>query len=100
MNTLRLPIKFSIDSTMETISEGTDEFYATLLANSLRIEPGELPISTAFGVFDPSFGYQTPLNAVQNAARHIPEILVNDVSSKMEEDGTIGVMVNFTIKES
>lgn len=100
MNTLRLPIKFAIDSTMETITEGTDEYYATLLANSLRIEPGELPISTAFGVLDPSFGYQTPLNAVQNASRHIPEILVNDVSSKMEEDGTIGVMVNFTIKDS
>jgi hypothetical protein len=100
MNTIRLPIRFKIDSTMETITEGTDEYYATLLANSMRIEPGELPISTAFGTLDPSFEYQTPKLAVQNAARHIPEIAINDVSSKLEGGGSIGVMVNFTIKES
>lgn len=100
MNTIRLPIQFSVDYSIETITEGTDEYYATLLSDALRIEPGELPISTSFGVLDPSFGYQTPLKAVQNAVRHIPEISVNSVSSKLVEDGSLGVSVNFTIKES
>ena len=100
MNTLRLPLRFSVDYTMETIPEGSTEYYATLLADSLRIEPGELPLSTAFGTLDPSFEYQTPKTAVQNAARHIPEISITDVSSKLENTGAIGVAVNFIIKES
>lgn len=100
MNTLRLPLRFKTDYSMETIIEGSDEFYATLLADSLRIEPGELPISTSFGTLDPSFEYQTPKAAVQNAARHIPEISITDVSSKLDNSGAVSVAVNFVIKES
>lgn len=100
MNTLRLPIRFKTNYSMETISDATDEYYAKLLADSLRIEPGELPISTSFGVLDPSFEYQTPLKAVRNAARHIPEISVTNVSSKLDNTGKILLKVDFTIKES
>lgn len=85
---------------MENVIEGSDEYYATLLADSLRIEPGELPISTSFGILDPSFGFQTPLKAVQNASRNIPEISVTAVSSKLVEDGSLGLSVTFTVKES
>ena len=100
MNTMRLPIRFGLDYRVLTITDGSDEYYATLLADSLRIEPGELPISTAFGTFDPSFEHQTPKTAVQNACRYIPEISIQDVSSKLDNAGAIGVMVNFVIKES
>ena len=100
MNTLRLPIRFSASYAMESVVDGTEEFYATVLADSLRIEPGELPISTSFGVLDPSFEYQTPLKAVQSAARHIPEISIREVSSTLDNTGSVQVKVDFTIKES
>lgn len=84
---------------MSTIEEGTDEYYATLLANTLKTEPYELPISTAFGVLDPAFGFETPLKAAQNAARFIPEISIQDVSSKLEVDGSLGVNIIFVTKD-
>ena len=100
MNTLRLPINFSVDNRIETITEGSVEYYSTLLANTLRIEPRELPINTSFGVLDPAFDYQKPIDAIRNACRYIPEILIIDVSSKLDDTGSIDTMVNFTIKET
>lgn len=98
MNTLRLPITFGPDYTIRTVEDGTDEYYSLLLADALRIEPGELPISTFFGVLDPTFGFDTPLRAVQNAARHIPEISVTDVSSTLDADGQVNLRVKFTVR--
>lgn len=100
MNTLRLPIAFSVEKKMETITEGTAEYYSTLLANTLQIEPSELPINTSFGVLDPTFDYQKPVDAVRHACRHIPEILIIDVSSKLDNTGVVDTMVNFSIKET
>lgn len=93
-----MPISFNADYSMKTVEEGTDEYYALLLADALRIEPEELPISTSFGVLDPTFGFQTPLKAVQNAARHVPEILVEDVSSTIDQDGLIKLGIKFTVR--
>ena len=83
---------------MATVAEGSDEYYALLLADALRIKPEGLPISTFYGVLDPVFGFQTPLKAVQNAARHIPEILIEDVSSTIDEDGLIKLGIKFTVR--
>lgn len=98
MNTIKLPISFRADYSMSTVTDGTEEYYSLLLADALRIEPGELPISTSFGTLDPSFDYSTPLRAVQNAARHIPEISINDVSSTIDKDGKINLEIKFDIR--
>ena len=98
MNTIKMPISFDSNYSMKTVVEGNDEYYALLLADALRIEPEELPISTTFGVLDPTFGFQTPLKAVQNAARHIPEILIEDVSSTIDDDGQIKLGIKFTVR--
>ena len=95
---LRIPIKFNRDYSMSTIEEGTDEYYGTLIANALRIEPEELPLSTFFGTIDPSFGTDSPLKIVQNIARYIPEILIEDVSSTMGKDGKVDIAVQFSIR--
>jgi len=99
MTTLRLPIRFNGDYTMQVIEAGSEEYYATLIANTLRIEPEELPISTSFGILDPSFGTETPLKTVTNAARFIPEITIEKVSSKLGDDGKVELDINFSIKE-
>lgn len=98
MNTIKLPMSFKSDYTMSTVEEATEEYYSLLLADALRIEPGELPLTTSFGTLDPTFGYSTPLRAVQNAARHIPEISINDVSSTIDKDGKISLQINFDIR--
>ena len=98
MNTIKLPMSFNADYSMAVVEDGSDEYYALLLADALKIEPEELPISTFYGVLDPTFGFQTPLKAVQNAARHIPEILIEDVSSTLDEDGQIKLGIKFTVR--
>jgi len=96
-----MPIRFTNEAgrgQIATIEDGSDEYYATLLGNCLRIEPSELPISTFFGTLDPSFATSTPLRTVQNAARFVPEISITDVTSKTENDGSLGLNITFTVK--
>ncbi len=98
MNTIKLPISFNPDKTMKTLEEATEDYYAVLLADALQIEPEELPLSTSYGVLDPTFGSETPLKTVKNAARHIPEISIDDVSSTLAEDGKIALSIKFSIR--
>ena len=91
-----MPIRFKPDYSIETIETGTDEYYATLLANALRIEPNELPISTFFGTVDPAFGNDTPQKIVENIGRYIPEISIEAVSSTLDNSGKLSLAVQFS----
>ena len=99
MNTIKVPIRFKSNSySMVTIEDGTDEFYATILSNALKIEPRELPLSTSFGVADPSFGTSQE-QSVYIAAKFVPEITVTSVSSKLDESGANSLAITFERKD-
>lgn len=96
MNTIRMPIRFSKQtSAMETVDENSDEYYATLIANAIRIESKELPISTYFGVNDPVFDERQTNRTISEAARYIPEITIKRVTTNIKDDGTREISVSF-----
>lgn len=99
MNTIKIPMRFTSNTySMVTVEDGSDEFYATILSNALKIEPQELPLSTSFGVPDPSFG-RTPEQNVYMAAKFVPEITVTSVSSKLDESGSNTLAITFERKD-
>lgn len=95
---MRMPFKFSKLSNyaIETIDDTSDEYFATLLANAMQIEAGELPLSTFFGVKDPSFDERATKSIVADASAYIPEITITKVISETNNDGTVNVSVKFT----
>lgn len=54
MDTLRLPIAFERGKAA-TLAEGTRPYYSQIVAVACRIERGELPLETTYGVKDPTF---------------------------------------------
>lgn len=99
MNTIKVPLRFKSNSyEMVTIEDGSDEFYATILSNAMRIEPLELPLSTNFGVPDPSFG-RTSEQSVYSASKFVPEISITSVSSKLDESGVSTLAITFERKD-
>jgi hypothetical protein len=96
MDTLRLPLTFRKPSyAAVVVPDATDPYYATLLANIVQMQPGELPISNTFGIYDPAFQIQESSRVVENAARYIPEIRVTNVDSKMTDSGDTKVSIAF-----
>lgn len=70
MNTLRLPISFNFDGSMQSIVDGSDEYYATILGNSIQIQKGELALSRLYGIDDPVFSGKS-LQRLMSEVAHI-----------------------------
>lgn len=95
---IKQPITFNSDGTMRTIQEGTDEYYAALFSNTLRIEAGELPISTFYGITDPAFERDaTALNYARQAAQFVPEISITEANYQVNDDESVNMGIKFTI---
>lgn len=96
MNTLKLPISFNFDGSMETIAEGSDAYYATILANAIQTEKGEYPISTLYGIDDPVFSGKSINRLFEEVSAYVPEINVENVSIKRAtDDGDVDVSIRF-----
>jgi len=96
MTTMRLPIQFNSDSySIDTIADGTDEYYISILSFTMRIEQGELPLSTSYGVSDPTFQETSPISVVNSASRFVPEIRILDTKVTRNDSGLVGVSVQF-----
>ena len=96
MNTIRLPLRFTKTSfQMETIEDGSDEYYATLIGYAIQIEPNSLPISTFYGTNDPTFDLRQTGKVGQEIGKLIPEILVTDVNVVTDNNGTSNLSIKF-----
>lgn len=95
MDTLSLPISFR-QGYFEKYTEGTDEYYAFLLAMAMQIEPGELPITVNYGCFSPLFDNRSIANLAVAAAQFVPEIDLIDVDVLSFDDGQTRIDVSFT----
>lgn len=96
MNTIRLPIRFNKDNfEMEKILENTDEYYANLIGLAVQIVPGVLPISTYYGVEDPTFeaGGMTKIGLAVGSL--IPEIRVLVSEAVVNDSGTTNLAIKF-----
>lgn len=94
MDTISLPISFR-QGDFEKHTDGTDEYYAHILALTMQIEPGELPITAEYGCYSPIFDNRSIANLAVTAAQFVPEIDLVDVDLLDFNDGQIRIDVSF-----
>jgi len=85
MTTLKFPLEYDENNSLVTLEEGTDEFYAQLLSISALTEPGTLPFSPEFGVFDPSFRVVNRGLFMIQASRFVPEVEILEAEGELTE---------------
>lgn len=96
MNTLRMPIKFNKETLeMETIPENSDEYFAVLVGFAVQIAPGSLPISTFYGVEDPTFDTKLVNSVTAKLSGLIPEIRIKESTVVPNNNGQTNLSIKF-----
>lgn len=95
MQTLALPLTFSNgDAVVYTDTE--DIYYSHLLALNLQIEPRELPLSIKFGTWEMTLNAESRSDAIELAARYIPEISLDEIALDIDDNGRETVSVIYS----
>lgn len=95
METLAIP--FTLSGGRAVVYPDTDDkFYAQILTTTLCIEPNEMPLDPNFGVNDPTFSNTSRANAVELAAKYIPEISIINVTTIIDDNGSEKLAISFT----
>ena len=94
MDTLRFPIQF-INGSVKKLTDLSDEYYAQLLALSIQILPGELPLAPTYGIEDPTFQAVLTRDLAFTAGAFIPEIIIDRVQIEQNETGQVEVGLSF-----
>jgi hypothetical protein len=95
MDTLKIPLEYGRDG-FTKLTDGSDEYYKQLLSITARTESGVSPIFPDFGVQDPTFDVVDNGRFLINASRYIPEIILTDIQSTIEDNGNNFIKFNFT----
>jgi hypothetical protein len=80
---------------VEKIDEGTDDYYAHLIALAIQIVPGELGLNPQYGVEDPTFSDVLTRDLAFTAGAYIPEIIIETANIAVAENGQARVDINF-----
>jgi hypothetical protein len=99
MDSLRFPIRFEKNGEISRLADGSDEFYAQLLALTAQIQPGELPLTPTFGVSDPTFEESLTRQLSLNAAAQIPEVFVQTSQVRVSETGKTELDIQFGVRK-
>lgn len=94
MDTIAIPVKFEGGS-LRTITEGSDEYYAHLLAFALQTEEGEMVLNPSFGIQDPTFDDDLTFQLSLVAAQYVPEVSVISLVEQANSEGRVGMKVIF-----
>lgn len=94
MDTLRFPLRFERGEIQKYV-EGTDEYYAHLLAMTCQILEGELPLTPEYGVPDPVFDENAKRQLAYIAGAFIPEISIIGVDISDTDQGRSQVNISF-----
>lgn len=94
MDTLRFPIQF-YNGSVKKLTDSSDEYYAQLLALSIQIIPGELPLTPAFGIEDPTFQSELTRDLAFTAGAFIPEIIIDSIQISQTELGLVEIGLGF-----
>lgn len=95
MDTFKFPIRFR-NREIEKIVDNTDDYYAHLLALSMQVIPGELPLNPDFGIEDPTFDDSLTRDLAFTAGAFIPEIIIDSAEIALNEDGQVKVNIAFS----
>jgi hypothetical protein len=92
MDTLKFPLKFDINKQFVKLTENTDPYIKQLISFCILTEPFSLPLSTDFGVADPSFSTVSPERLMLAANKFVPEVTIVAVNSTLnDQDGRVNV---------
>lgn len=94
MDTLKFPLEFS-GGRIRQIKDGSTEYYKQLLSMTVLIEPGVSPLTPTYGIFDPAFRDVDKGQFIVQAARFVPEIVVDAVEAELLPDGETAVSFSF-----
>ena len=97
MDTLRIPLRF-LNGEAEKLAEGSDEYFAQLLALTCQILPGELPLNPNYGVADPVFSEEARRALAFVAGAFIPEIVLENVEIVDTVSGRSQIDIAFTVR--
>jgi len=95
VDTFKFPIRFR-NREIEKIVDNTDDYYAHLLALSMQVIPGELPLNPDFGIEDPTFDDSLTRDLAFTAGAFIPEIIIDSAEIALNEDGQVKVNIAFS----
>ena len=99
MDSLRFPVRFTSNGEAQKLTEGSDEFFAQLLALTAQIQPGELPLQPTYGVTDPTFQETLTKQLSLNAAAQIPEVFVRTSNVVISESGETQIDIQFGVRK-
>jgi hypothetical protein len=95
MSTLSVPFRFTNVGSVAQHAEGSSSYYGHILSNVLQTEPGELALDASFGTEDPTFEAISRATLVEMAAKYVPEIRINNISTFINDNGTEQVVISF-----
>jgi hypothetical protein len=98
MDSLRFPIRFEKNGEISKLVDGSDEYYAQILALTAQIQPGELPLTPTYGVTDATFSESLTRQLALNAATQIPEIFIRTSEVRVSENGETQVDIQFGVR--
>lgn len=97
MDTFSLPLRFTPSGLAEKHAVNSSQYYLHILSNVLQTEPEETPLDLNFGTNDPLFERINKATVVEVAAKYVPELTINSVSTILSEDGTEQLIISFRI---
>jgi hypothetical protein len=95
MDTLKIPLEYGRDGFTQVTDE-TDDYYKQLLSITARTESGISPLFPEFGVQDPTFDIVDNGKFLINASKYIPEIILTNIDTNIDEQGNNFIKFNFT----
>lgn len=94
MDTLKFPIEFFAGE-VKTLADSSDDYFAQLLALSIQIIPGELPLTPTYGIEDPTFQTALTRDLAFTAGAFIPEIFIEQANIRQNENGEVQIVLSF-----
>lgn len=95
MDALKFPLEF-YNGSARKLADGTDEYYAQILALAIQINPGELRLTPTYGVEDPTFQPFLTRDLAFTAGAFVPEIIISDAVIQQGQDGRVEVNISFS----
>lgn len=94
MDSFKIPMRFR-SGVVEKVLDNTDEYFSQLLALTIQILPGELPLTPDYGAPDPAFDEEAKELLAFTAAAYIPEIVLDSVAIENDVNGRSKIAIGF-----
>lgn len=94
MDALKFPLEF-YNGSLRKLTDGSDAYYAQILALAIQINPGELPLTPTYGVEDPTFQPFLTRDLAYTAGAFVPEIIINNALLEQSPDGRVEINISF-----